>query len=241
MAISSARGFDFNADTFAYPNELVWEYHFDPATGKGWTQKRNPPPTYAHHCFPVVRSARQFLFQARFDPEAAVLSDAEYSERIEAVARRDPNAGPSSVNRIIIPGFANLRAFSQAHPALLKAGCGGAWQSYVQRGNWRMVFPFTRGNQERMAGQLTQGIAAGRLPIVHVATFPSLTINHALLLFGREETADAIGFEAYDPNTPERPLALRFDCRTQWFHYPRTHYFAGGRVNLYEVYRGGLF
>jgi hypothetical protein len=237
---SPARVFDFAADTFAYPNELVWEYYFDERTGRGWTQKRNPPPTYAHHCFPVVRSARQFFFQARFEPLTAGVEEAEYRRRIREVARTDARA-KVAVNRISIPGHANLRQFSAAHPQWLKEGGGGAWQSYVQRGNWRMVMPFTRGGQERMARQLAARTAAGALPIIHVATFPSLTINHALLVFARTETEEAIEFEAYDPNICDHPLALRFDRGKRSFEYPRTHYFPGGLVNVYEVYCGVCF
>jgi hypothetical protein len=237
--IPSARIFDFHADTLAYPNELVWEYHFDAATGREWTEKRSPPPTYAHRCFVVVRSVRQFFYQARFDPQAAPLEDAEYYRRIQAVTRRSPRE-TTSASRIQFPGFADLRQFSRARPGLLKAACGGAWQSYVQRGNWRMIMPFSRDGQERMAGQLRGAIAEGRLPIVHVATFPSLTINHVLLLFGCAESADALEFQACDPNICNHPVTLRFDRRSRWFQFPRTHYFAGGNVNAYEIYCGAF-
>ena len=124
---------------------------------------------------------------------------------------------------------------------MLKAGCGGAWQSYAQRGNWRMVLPFTRGGQRAEAGKLGERIAAGRLPIVHVATFPALTINHVLLLFGCLSAGDGWEFQAYDPNICDRPLTLRFDGKSGWFEYSRTHYFGGGRVNAYEIYCGLLF
>ncbi len=234
---SPARVFDFESDTFAFPNELVWEYYFDERTGRGWTQKRNPPPTYAHHCFPVVRSARQFFFAGQFDPLAPPLDEAECRRRIRAVAKSDPRAEASN-QRIIIPGHASLRQFSAAHPQWLKDECGGAWQSYAQRGNWRMIMPFTRAGQERMARQISARAAAGGLPLVHVATFPSLTINHALLVFGSEETEQSIEFQAYDPNTCDQPLTLRFDRGKRSFAYPRTHYFPGGLVNVYEVYCG---
>src|SRR6266404_5080237 len=38
---ASIRCFDFNEDTFAYPNELLWEYSYD-ANGKWTTHKRDP-------------------------------------------------------------------------------------------------------------------------------------------------------------------------------------------------------
>jgi len=229
--------FDFQADTFAYPNELVWEYFFDAATGKSSASKRQPPPSYAHHCFVVARTARQFWLHAEFDPGASGVTDAEYLALVKSVARSDPQQ--TGAGKIRIPGFANLRRFSEARPALLKAGCGGAWQSYFQRGNWRMVFPFSRRGQESAAESLARGIS--RRPIIHVATFPSLTINHALLLFGRQSGESGIEFRAYDPNNSERPLALVFDRASRSFQYPQTNYFPGGLVNAYEIYCGRCF
>ena len=64
------RRFEFERDTFAFPNELVWEYHFDAATGTTAARRRVPPPEYALRCFVLVRAARQFLYHARFDPTA---------------------------------------------------------------------------------------------------------------------------------------------------------------------------
>src|SRR5881628_1141479 len=58
---SFSRPFTFGHDTFAYANELVWEYQFDDATGKTSHHKRVPPPDYTHHCFVVARAAKQFF------------------------------------------------------------------------------------------------------------------------------------------------------------------------------------
>ncbi|MDB6122446.1 MAG: hypothetical protein JWQ71_1439, partial [Pedosphaera sp.] len=45
---SAQRPFDFQKDTFAYANDLVWEYHFD-ERGKWVSQPRQPKPDYTHH------------------------------------------------------------------------------------------------------------------------------------------------------------------------------------------------
>src|SRR5437867_3181176 len=44
------RHFDFQRDTFAYANELRWEYRND-ADGKWTTRWRDPKPAYSQHCF----------------------------------------------------------------------------------------------------------------------------------------------------------------------------------------------
>src|SRR6266498_2358479 len=49
-----SRHFMFEQDTFAYANELVWEYHFD-AKGKWAYRAREPKSDYTHHCFVVAR------------------------------------------------------------------------------------------------------------------------------------------------------------------------------------------
>jgi hypothetical protein len=230
------RPFDFEKDSFAYANELVWDYYYD---GNGnWVHKRHEPePDYTHHCFVVARSARQFFQQARFDPSAPVADEAAYRRLIRQVVDLDPDRVLPESKKIVIPGYADLRTFSTAQEKLLKAECGGAWQSYLQRGHWRVVFPFSRSGQEKAAKQLIQSIRQNRPPVIHVIRFPSLAINHALLLFEVKEAEDRIEFAVYDPNKPDSPKVLTFDRATRTFSYPANDYFSGGPVDVYEIYR----
>ncbi|HUD45637.1 MAG TPA: hypothetical protein VMR33_02350 [Candidatus Baltobacteraceae bacterium] len=237
-ATGAGRAFDFYADTFSYRNELVWEYRFDPETRRASTRKNDPPPCYAHHCFVVVRSARQFYLHGAFLPDRQATDATGYREIIRSVTGRSAFRLSAPGDRIAIPGFANLRQFSAAHGDLLRENCGGAWQSYTQRGNWRMILPFTRRGQARMAGDIQEALASGRLPIIHVVTFPRLTINHVLLIFGVSTAGGGLEFHCYDPNICEKPLILVYDSAGRTFIFPRTHYFPGGKVNVYEIYRG---
>lgn len=236
-----ARTFDFFRDTFGFRNELYWEYLVDEKTGRVATRKVDPPPTYAHRCFVVVRSARQFFFHARFEPDAPPLKDEDYAERIRAIVRRSDCLPSDDNDRIEMPGFANAREFSAARPELLKANCGGAWQSYFNRRHYRMIFPMSRTHQAREADHLHREIASGRAPIIHVVRFPQLTINHALLVFGAQRIQDGIRFTTYDPNLPDEPSSLIYSTRTRTFDLPRNIYWPGGRVDVYETYRPGLF
>jgi hypothetical protein len=138
--------------------------------------------------------------------------------------------------KITVPGYSSLNAFSQAHEQTLKAQCGGSWQSYLQRGNWRMIWCFSRKHQEKTARQLVNSIREDRPPIVHVAHFPKLQINHALLLFEAKETEDAIEFTAYDPNYADKTTQLFFRKEERRFYYPPQTYFPGGRVDVYEIF-----
>lgn len=235
------RGFDFECDAFAFANETKWSYAADPATGRQVSTPRVPEPDYTLHCFVVVRAARQFWLHARFDPALAAPDESACRELIRAVVSRSAQTESAPGMKVVIPGYGGLREFSRAHEGLLKASCGGAWQSYFQRGNWRMTFPFSRRHQAVEAARLAGTVRQGKPPIVHALRFPQLTINHTLLLFGAVETADGITFRAYDPNVPEREVPLTYDRATRTFSLPPLHYFVGGRVDVYEIYRGWIY
>lgn len=227
---NNTRQFNFQTDTFAYANELTWTYSFN--TNGQWTaHKRTPKPDYALHCFPVVHAARQFHEHAHFDPAEPKADDKTYWHLIRKIV----HAGSSS-EPIVIPGYANLREFSASHETLLKAECGGAWRSYLQRGNWRMVFPFSRKHQERMANQFVDALRADRLPIAHIVCFPKQTINHAVLIFDVEKSEQEIRFTSYDPNNSQMPVTLTFSRTNNTFYFPQSNYFMGGPVDVYEIY-----
>ncbi|MCU0772668.1 MAG: hypothetical protein MUE94_13005 [Verrucomicrobia bacterium] len=233
---ANSRPFQFDADTFAYANELVWEYYYDD-TGE-WTHRKNESePDYTHHCFVVARSARQFFQHARFDASQPAADEAAYRRLIREVMARDPARDEPDMERVLIPGYPDLRRFSAAHEELLKETCGGAMQSYFQRGHWRMIFPFSRKGQAQEADALAAAVRSHRPPVVHVVTFPKLHINHALLLFAVRDAGGHLEFTAYDPNQPEAPVPLTFDRTEQRFHFPSNDYWKGGALNVYEVYR----
>ncbi|MDQ6631722.1 MAG: hypothetical protein M3Y82_08170 [Verrucomicrobiota bacterium] len=232
--------FSFAQDTFAFSNELVWEYFFD-ENGKWANKRREPKPDYTHHCFVVARSARQFFQNARFDPNQPTTDDETYQKLIRKVVSIPPRKNLDEKNKIIIPGYANLREFSQAQEKLLKENCGAATQSYFQRGHWRIMLPFTKRQNEKMARQLLNSIEQNRPPIVHLVRFPQLTINHAVIFFGATKTKNSIQFSVYDPNKPDKPATLHFDRKSKTFNFPSNDYFIGGKVNVYEIYHSLLF
>ncbi len=233
-----SRPFLFDRDTFAYANELVWEYRFDPVTGAMTTRPNRPAPAYTHRCFVMVRSARQFHYHAVFFPESPP-AEAETCRRlIREVVSRSPRRPSPAATKVPVPGFDGLRSLSRAHESLLKAECGGAWQSYCLRSHWRMILPVSRRHQARTARRLTGALAENRAPIVHLFRFPQVTINHGIILLRLRQTDSAIQFAAYDPNLPDRPTELAYDRAGRTFTYPPNRYWAGGRVDVIEVYKG---
>ena len=229
------RRFDFEKDTFAYANELVWEYSYD-ENGHWQTHTREVKPTYHQHCFVMARSARQFFDNARFDASLPPVDESVYRERIRRVVKASPRQPLPEAEKIVFPGYADLRSFSREHEASLKSECGSATQSYIQIGNWRTIFPFTRRHQERMSRQLIAHLRNNRPALIHVVRFPQLSINHALLVYQAEEKPSAIDFTVYDPNNPAGPISITFDPATRTFRLPPSNYFFGGPVNVYEIY-----
>jgi hypothetical protein len=234
------RAFQFERDTIAYPNELVWEY--EPDEGGAWQgRSRVPTPDYARYCFVVARTARQFFGHARFDPGLPVADDESYRRLIRRVVDSSPGRDLPDAQRIVVPGYASLREFSREREALLKREAGGWWQSYTQRGNWRMVLPFPRRHQAGQAERLLAAVESNRPPVVHLARFPRITINHAVILYDSSQTEAEIRFQAYDPNHPDAPRTLRFDRASRTFLFPRTNYFPGGRVDVYQIYHAPFY
>jgi hypothetical protein len=219
----------------AYPNELLWEYHYD-ASGKWTTQARHPKPKYAQHCFVVARTVRQFFENARFDPKQPVADEATYRRLVRRVVSSSPRHPMAECDSAVIPGYPDLRTFSQEHESLLKEECGGACQSYVQRGHWRMIFPFSRHEQERVAAQLLAHLRPDWPVIVHLVRFPQLTINHAMVIFAAKEFDREIDFIAYDPNQPAQPVTISYDRAARTFSLATNNYYPGGRVDVYEVF-----
>lgn len=233
--VPGQRTFEFGKDTFAFANELRWEYGYDPSGN--WTGKaKEPKPEYTLRCFVLARSALQFFHGATFDSRAPVVDGERYRDLVRQVLKVSPGRHAPPAQKIIIPGYADLWSFSRNHSQLLKDECGGARVSYFQRGHWRMVFPFTRRHQQGQAAALLQQIQLGHPSAIHLVRFPGLTINHAMVLFDGKRSGSGILFKAYDPNDPETPAELEFVQATRTFILPRNAYFEGGRVDVYQVY-----
>lgn len=239
---ANTRAFDVAVDTFAYPNELAWEYGTDPVTSQIITQQNGSKPTFVHRCFAVSRMARQFFQYARFDPASPEVDDETYRKAIGAIVSRTPGDARRD-GKVAIAGYADLRSFSQAKESLLKDASGGSWRSYFAFSNWRMVFPFRRSHQAATARQLLAEVNRGRLPIAHLirfSPFPVTKINHVIVIVDAIDTAQETRFHIYDPNYPGQQGLLSFDHASRTFSFPMNDYFAGGTVDVYEIYGNEL-
>ena len=241
MRPANVRAFDFRKDTFAYANELEWEYRTDFATGTTVTSAREKPPTYSRHCIVMARTARQFFQFARFDRSAPPVDDQTYRRLIRDVIAHTPSEPLPDGGRVVIPGYADLRGFSAGRERILKDELGSWMGSYFQLGNWRIIFPFSRAHQEQTALALLAEVRVHRPPVVHLVRFPRITINHGVLVYGAQENGREIRFDTYDPNDPDQSISLVFNRTTRSFSFPPNAYFGGGPLDVYEIYRDGVY
>lgn len=237
-AENPGRRFCFERDSFAFPHELVWKYQFDPATGAMTTCKSDPPATYYHRCFVLVRATRLFFDYARFAPDQPRADAETYRPLIRKIARSNPRRPCPEAGRIVIPGFDGLRSFSREHAALLKAECGAAWESYFLRSHWRMIFPTSGAFQAKMAEKLKRSLQKRGLALVHLFRFPRITINHGITLYDFAENGERIEFEAGDPNIPEHPVKLVYEKQRRAFTFAPNIYWGGGGLSVMEIYTG---
>jgi len=230
--------FRFDRDTFAFANQTVFEYH------EGHASLRKPSAVkrdaYNRHCFVMCRTAMQFKKFARFDSHSAPLDDTSLAARVRAVTHRAAWEEPlPEEQRIVFPGYKDLREMSKARRELVQYNIGHGWPSYFRISNARMMFQTGPGYQEKTHARLNAGLARGEVFIGFLTTYPRLSINHSILIYKQKAFSPNPGVEryfVYDPNHPESPRELTWSPRTRSFSYQKDWDFIGGSVRVYQVY-----
>jgi hypothetical protein len=219
----------FGVDTFAFPNESR-------------SKNRGKPDLYANYCFVMARGVTQFQRFARFDPAAPRLAPAEYVARVKQVVANVPWAAPWPVDqRIVIPGYASLHDFSRAQEAAVKEGLGGRFWTVVHWTNWRVVFPFPRWQQERVAREALAELHEGRAVQLLVTNFPTWELNHTVVAYAyRLDPAGNILFSVYDPNDPVHPGRVTFDRTARRFEASQLFDTEQGPIRAFRMYYWAL-
>ena len=241
-SVLAERSFSFKRDTFAFANETIFEYHDGRASLRHESSQK--AKRFTQRCFVMSRSVVQFRKFGRFDPSRPPLDDRELAERIRKITRRPPWTPPfAERDRILIPGYADLRDLSRARADVVQRSIGLGWTTYFRPGNWRIMFPHGPTQQARTHAQLERALAQGEFFIAYLTTFPeNLNINHAVLVYVREtisahrKRADRLRYDVYDPNHAKAPRTLEWSPRDLCFLYQRDWDFVGGRVVVWQVY-----
>jgi hypothetical protein len=221
-------GWSFADDTFAFPNEI---------------RARNPdhPDLYANYCFVLARGLRQFHQFARFDPAAPALAHDEYVRRVRSIAAHAPWRAPlPAAERVVIPGYANLRAFSAAQEAAVKEGLGGRFWTLVHWTNWRIGLPLPNGHQAAVLDEVVAEVAAGRLVQLLVTNWPIPELNHTVVAFGYRRGPQGAELQVWDPNDPATPGAVTFSTQADRFLATRVYDTRPGPIRVFRMYYSRL-
>ena len=228
---STGRGrFDLDHDAFAFANLVR-------AERPGWNDD------FANYCLLIARGASQFYRFARFTPDQPAASPEEYERLVRVVFGRAPWAPPATeADRVSIPGYADLRSFSAAHGATIKAALGSNVLSMMHVRTWRVGVDFSPEHQERLARDLIVEVEAGRPAPVMITNFPhDDLLNHSVLVYDRRPGHQGTDFVAYDPNDPGSPLTLYYDEGARAFWVGPLTYSPPGRVRAFRLYTSPLF
>lgn len=218
-------GFSFATDTFAFPNQIAAHHPGEDGI-------------YAHYCFVLAKGVRQFFEFARFEPDAPRLDAEEYEERVRRLASLPPwGATLPPEERVVIPGYANLREFSEHEERAVKEGLGPSFWTLVHWTNWRVTFPVTRGQQQDVAEEVVEDLRSGRLSQLLVTDFPRSELNHTVVAYDYRETETGVELTFWDPNDPSKPGTLRFDRTQRRFYADQLYATEPGRpIRVFRVY-----
>jgi len=234
-AAPASRPFQYASDTFAFANETVWNYVGGTVQADTKSRKRE----YTRHCFVLTRAAVQFWKFARFDPAAPELPPKQLAARIRQVTERSvwlPPLAPDQ--RIVFPGYHNLREISAAHPSTFQAHIGLGWPVYFRAGNMPIVVPVASGTEAALHDEIFHDLSENYPTIVWLYNFPSLNINHVVVIFAAQRDGGQVHYQVYDPNYADAPKQLDYDIATRTFTYQPTFFFKGGRVTARAIFRG---
>ncbi|HEV8585368.1 MAG TPA: hypothetical protein VGT02_10420 [Methylomirabilota bacterium] len=223
-AAATVPAFTFAEDTFAFANLI---------------RAREPdrPDLYANYCFVLARAVRQFHQFARFDPAAPRVDHAEYARRVRDVASRRPWEPPlPDAERIVIPGFGSLRAFSAAEEAAVKEGLGPRFWTLVHWTNWRVTMPVPDGHQAAVLDEVLGELAGGHLVQLLVTNWPTVELNHTVIAYGYRTVDDGVELTVWDPNDPAGPGAVLFDTRHERFVATHVYDTRPGPIRVFRMY-----
>jgi hypothetical protein len=221
-------GFIFERDTFAFRNDM---------------REKTPdkPDLYANYCFVLARSMRQFFLFARFDPRAPRLDRDAYVTLVRKVVSRAPwQPALPPADRVVIPGYANLREFSRDQEGAVKEGVGGRFWTWVHWTNWRVVFPVTQSHQRHVLDEVLSELAAGRLVQLLITNWPKWEVNHTVVAFASHAIGGDVTLTIWDPNEPEGSGTITFESAKGTFWATRVYETQPGVIRVFRMYYSAL-
>ncbi len=236
-ATAAPHPFTYPDDTFDFKNETIWNYVGGSVQAETSSTR---PREYTGRCFVLSRASMQFWKFARFAPDAKPLSPDELAGRIRQVCARSvwlPALAPH--DRIVIPGYRNLREASARLRGVFEANLGLSWPFYFRPGNFVITCWVTRALEDRVNGEIYHDLQLNTPTIIWAYRFPSLKLNHVIVVYAcTRDPRGGYHYLVYDTNYRDAPKHLDYDPATRTFTYEPVYYFKGGPVTVRALYRG---
>jgi len=223
-------------DTFAFKNETVWNYvNGQPAPETPGAKREHQ---YDERCFVLSRSIVQFWKFARFDPSQKPLDATALAHRIREITERSVwLPALAEQDRIVIPGYHNLREASAAMTATFQANLGLGWPFYFRFGNGVIAMWVSRHMEAALNAEVWHDLQMNTPTILWIYRFPSLKLNHVIVVLSGTHDAHGYHYHIYDPNYADRYSLLDYDPATRTFALEPRYYFPGGPVTARSIYR----
>jgi hypothetical protein len=234
-----SKAFDFQTDTFAFANQTYFDYKRVTDREIIISRRKGTVPDYSRHCFQLCRAVLQFHQFAEFRSDLPKVSETEYGKVVRRISRIPAwSSGPKE--KVVVPGYADLRSFSLEHALTLQKNMGLWWPSFWRLGNWRIVFPVPRAGQLHVANWLRTELDARRIRAVYITRFQP--INHCMVVYHyTPETNGDLVFAVYDANQPGKLVHLTYRSSNRSFYLDHTWYYGRGLVNALQLYVSPLF
>lgn len=168
------RAFDFATDTLAEPVA-------QPAPQE--EQESLADPALRGHVDAHV--ARQFFLHARFEPTQRPPGTAARIALVRQVIKRDADEPSREDQRVVIPGYANLRELSRLQGHLLRAESWLVCRCENRASLLRKAFGGSSVNEAAVA-EISAAVTANRPALVRLYRHHALRYNRSLLVFGAQ-------------------------------------------------------
>lgn len=193
------RAFDFATDTLALPV---------PQPAPQEEKEALADPALRGHVDAHI--ARQFFLHARFEPTQRPPGTETRIALVRQVLKREANEPSRDDQRVVIPGYANLREFSRLQGHLLRAESWLVCRCENRATLFTKAFGGDSGKDAAVA-ELVSSIAANRPALVRLYRHHALQYNRSLLVFDSHAGEGHVCFTAYDPAAPKQPVELTFN------------------------------
>ncbi len=133
--------------------------------------------------------------------------------------------------------FRKFARFARAQ--VFQDNIGSGFVTYFRPSNIRMVFLQSPGYQQKTHANLDAALSRGDVFVAYLSTYPKMSINHSVLIYGRKKSHPGDEIEryfVYDPNHAEAPRELTWSPSERAFAYQKDIDFIGGFVRVYQTY-----